>query len=66
MVKINQDQLINKLLNVKKSAAFLDVSPSSIRRWAQNGQLVGLKIGSRGDWRFTRDNLMRMTRKGWK
>jgi excisionase family DNA binding protein len=63
MTKKNQDRIREKLLNVQNAAAFLDVSTSSIRRWAQRGKLLGLKIGSRGDWRFTKDNLMKLTRK---
>lgn len=64
MTKKTQDTLGDKLLNVKNSALFLDVSPGSIRRWAQQGKLQGVKIGSRGDWRFTKKNLLSMTRKG--
>jgi excisionase family DNA binding protein len=63
MTKKNQVKANGKLLGVQKAATFLDVSTSSIRRWAQRGKLSGLKIGSRGDWRFTKDNLMKLTRK---
>lgn len=46
------------LLDVVQAAAFLRVSPGTIRRWAQKRQLSGVKIGIRGDWRFTRESLM--------
>nr|MBP7967766.1 PAS domain-containing protein [Candidatus Woesebacteria bacterium] len=49
------------LLNVKKAAAYLGVSPSAIRQWALSGKLVGLKVGSRGDWRFTKEKLSKLT-----
>ncbi len=40
-----------ELLNVQEAAEFLKVSISTIRRWAQSKELVGLKVGIRGDWR---------------
>jgi len=45
------------LLDVQQAAAYLSVSPGTIRRWAQNHQLQGLKVGIRGDWRFSPDQL---------
>ncbi|MBA3788922.1 PAS domain S-box protein [Patescibacteria group bacterium] len=50
-----------KLLNVQRSAAFLGVNPATIRKWAKTNQLNGVKIGSRGDWRFTREALSKLT-----
>lgn len=57
MSKKQQDQINGQFLNVQKSASFLDISANTIRRWAQCGKLKGVKIGSRGDWRFTKDDL---------
>ena len=45
------------LLTVQQAAAFLNVSPGTIRRWAYHAQLSGRKIGLRGDWRFTKAEL---------
>ena len=64
MDKKQQVQLEDQLLNVQKSASFLDVSANTIRRWAQLGNLKGVKIGTRGDWRFTKKDLLQMVRKG--
>jgi PAS domain S-box-containing protein/excisionase family DNA binding protein len=50
----------NKLLSVKKAAQFLSVSSDTIRRWAHTNQLKGIKVGSRGDWRFTKKDLLQM------
>lgn len=47
----------NPLLSVQKAAEFLDVNPGTIRRWARDKQIKGLKVGTRGDWRFTKDEL---------
>jgi PAS domain S-box-containing protein/excisionase family DNA binding protein len=51
-----------KLLSVRSAASFLGVSPATIRLWAQKGRLHGVKIGSRGDWRFTKKELSKMVR----
>ncbi len=49
-----------KLLNIQQSASFLGVSSSTVRRWAYANQLTGVKIGTRGDWRFTEEELTKM------
>lgn len=51
------------LLNVQQSAAFLGVNAATIRRWAKTNQLNGIKVGSRGDWRFTKEALSKLTSK---
>lgn len=48
------------LLNVQKSAIFLGVNANTIRRWAKTGKLKGIKVGSRGDWRFTKEKLLKL------
>lgn len=63
MNKKQQYQSDEQLLNVQKAASFLDVSANTIRRWAQLKKLKGVKIGSRGDWRFTKNDLLQMIRK---
>ena len=64
MNKKQQVQVDEQLHSVQKAATFLDVSANTIRRWAQLGKLNGVKIGSRGDWRFTKNDLLQMIRKG--
>ncbi len=62
---MSSKNLINgnqKLLNVSKAAKLLSVSPKTIRRWAQSKKINGLKVGLRGDWRFTKDNLLDMVK----
>jgi excisionase family DNA binding protein len=51
------------LLNARQAAKFLSVSIKTIRRWAQKGSLIGLKVGPRGDWRFTKEELSKMIKK---
>lgn len=50
-----------KLFDVSQAASYLGVNPGTIRRWAHNGQLKGIKVGIRGDWRFTETELLQMT-----
>ena len=50
----------SELLNVHKAASFLTVSVTTIRRWAQKGKITGIKVGIRGDWRFTKEDLLKM------
>jgi len=51
------------LLDVGEAADFLKVSMSTIRRWAQSKQLIALKVGIRGDWRFTEEELLKMVKR---
>ena len=53
----------NELLDVNKAASFLTVSVTTIRRWAQSGKITGMKVGIRGDWRFSKKDLLKMMRK---
>ncbi len=43
---------INRLNTIRQASEFLAVNPGTIRRWAINGTLKGIKVGTRGDWRF--------------
>lgn len=52
------DRNVSPLMNVHDAATFLAVHPNTIRRWAQTGRLHGRRIGTRGDWRFTREDLL--------
>jgi excisionase family DNA binding protein len=52
-----------ELLDVRQAAHFLNISVSTIRRWAQSNDLIGLKVGIRGDWRFTKVELLKMIKR---
>jgi excisionase family DNA binding protein len=51
-----------ELLTVRQAAQILNVSPKTIRKWAQLKKLKGMKIGTRGDWRFTKEELLKLIR----
>ncbi len=50
----------NQLVNCQRAAQYLGVSVKTVRHWAQSGTLQGKKVGSRGDWRFSTDDLNKM------
>lgn len=57
----------NTIMNATKvdcqeAASYLGVSVKTVRRWAQSGKLSGIKVGSRGDWRFSHDEMDRLIR----
>ncbi|MDQ3065194.1 MAG: ATP-binding protein [bacterium] len=50
----------DNLVNCQRAAQYLGVSVKTVRHWAQSGTLQGKKVGSRGDWRFSPDDLNKM------
>lgn len=58
----NDTEYTNHLLNVNQASQFLGVNVGTIRRWARSKALPGLKVGIRGDWRFTKDDLLTMVK----
>lgn len=59
---MNQNNNTNHLLNVTQAAKFLGVNVGTIRRWARSKVLTGLKVGIRGDWRFSKKDLLKMVK----
>lgn len=51
-----------ELLDVHQAAKFLSVGVSTIRRWAQQKKIHGLKVGTRGDWRFSKKDLLNVVK----
>jgi len=52
-----------ELLNIQQAAKFLGVNIRTIRRWAQKRKVKGVKVGTRGDWRFTKEDLSKMVKR---
>ena len=55
---MENDQL-EAMLTARQVADFLQVSISTVRRWSDRGMLQFYRIGSRGDRRYRRDDVMR-------
>jgi len=51
------ENLTSRKMGVKVASEYLGVSTSTVRRWAQGGYLPGIKIGHRGVWKFTENDL---------
>jgi excisionase family DNA binding protein len=50
---------LDSMLTVRQVADFLQVSICSVRRWSDNGTLKFYRVGSRGDRRYQRDDILR-------
>ena len=49
-----------KLLTIRQAAEFWGVNRGTIQRWAINKTLIGIKVGTRGDWRFKEQELTKL------
>lgn len=47
-----------ELMTVKEVAAFLRVSPLTIKRWGKKGKLPAIRINSRGDRRYKKEAVL--------
>ena len=47
-----------ELLTVKEVAEILRVSPLTIKRWGKKGILPPIRINSRGDRRYTKEQIL--------
>lgn len=48
------------LLKVREVADLLRVSPLTIKRWGKRGKLVAIRINSRGDRRYKREQILEL------
>ena len=46
------------IMTAEEVAQFLKVSVGTIRRWTREGKLKGHKMGSTGDWRYLKKNVL--------
>lgn len=53
-----------ELLTVKEVAKILRVSPLTIKRWGNKGKLPPIRINSRGDRRYTKEQVLWVLGKG--
>lgn len=49
-----------ELLTVKEVAEILRVSPLTVKRWGKRGILPPIRINSRGDRRYTKEQVFRI------
>ena len=51
------------LMTVREVAPLLHVHPNTLRRWSDSGMIQSYRIGSRGDRRFTKEDILRFLSK---
>ncbi len=47
-----------KVMTAEEVAAFLKISAATVRRWTRQGKLKGYKLGSGGDWRYIKKDVI--------
>jgi excisionase family DNA binding protein len=52
-------QVANNLLTVKQVSELLHIHPNTLRRWSEEGRIPALRITTRGDRRFRKDDVQR-------
>lgn len=52
------------ILTCAEAARVLRVHPNTVRRWADAGKLPSVRLGTRGDRRFKREELEKVVREG--
>lgn len=55
--KISLDNLPD-LLTVREAAELLRVSPLTLKRWGKRGKLPAIRINSRGDRRYKKEQIL--------
>ncbi|MEE8373026.1 MAG: helix-turn-helix domain-containing protein [Dehalococcoidia bacterium] len=53
------DAQLEAMLTARQVSDFLQVSISTVRRWSSSGMLKCYRVGSRGDRRYQRDDVLR-------
>lgn len=51
----------NDLLTIQEAAEMLGVHPETLRRWDRSGKLKAIKLGKRGDRRFSKTDILKFT-----
>lgn len=50
---------LSKLLKIKEAAQMLSVNPETLRRWDNDGKLLAIKVSSRGDRRYKKEDIQK-------
>jgi excisionase family DNA binding protein len=59
MKQVIEETGLDAMLTVRQVADYLQVSICSVRRWSDNGTLKFYRVGSRGDRRYRREDVLR-------
>lgn len=53
----------SKLLTLKQAAELLNCHPNTLRAWDKSGYLKAVRIGSRGDRRYLKEDIEKLINK---
>lgn len=51
---------LSKLLTIRQAAEILNLHIETLRRWDKSGKLKAVRIGSRGDRRYRKEDIERL------
>jgi excisionase family DNA binding protein len=52
------------LLHIKQAAQILNVSPWTLRKWDKEGKLIPIRVGSRRDRRYKKEDVLKAMNEG--
>ena len=53
-----------EILTIREAAEILRVSPITLKRWEKKGKIQSIRINSRGDRRYTKEQILALLGKG--
>jgi putative resolvase len=62
----NQDKQEAELLTLQQAAALLNCHPNTLRSWDKRGYLRAIRLGTRGDRRYRKEDVMKLLEKNEK
>ena len=51
-----------KLLKLSEAAEMLNVHPNTLRKWDKKGLLKAVRFGERGDRRYKKEDILKLTK----
>ncbi len=58
-----RDTKLPELLTLKEAAGLLHCHPNTLRNWDNKGILVAVRLGSRGDRRYRKQEILKLMEK---
>lgn len=59
MKQVTKEPVLESMLTARQVADFLHVSICTVRRWSDKNMLKFYRVGSRGDRRYRREDVLR-------
>jgi excisionase family DNA binding protein len=56
-----KSQKETQLLTLKQACEILNCHPNTLRAWDKKGYLVAVRFGTRGDRRYRKEDVMKLT-----